>query len=87
MGRAGTTQPVSMETGGMETDDGGDVELSPTELSGSHRIPLHLSGRENGVQFPNCKSQSQRLAVGRLVSDAGSFRSQGYVTRSPVAAF
>lgn len=52
----GTAQPVSMEASDVEADDdGGDVEASSTELSGSHRIPLHLRGKENGVQFPNCK--------------------------------
>jgi hypothetical protein len=45
-----------MEASDVEADDdGGDVEASSTELSGSHRIPLHLRGKENGVQFPNCK--------------------------------
>lgn len=45
-----------METGDVEADDGGDMKVSSIELSGSHRIPLHLRGRENGLQFPNCKS-------------------------------
>ena len=85
-----------METGDVEADDGGDVEVSCTDLSGSHRIPLRLGGRENGVQSPNCKSQGQSLVrwmplgcqqlAGWLVKQAVS-ESQGYVTRSPVTAF
>lgn len=61
MGRAGTTRPISMETGDVEAGEGGDVDMSSTELSGSHRIPCHLRGRENGAQFPKCKSQNQSL--------------------------